>query len=79
MIMLTYGNATLDILRRHILLPIEVDEGMNNSNDRNGAVDIIQEAIAQDKKINLFIGSGTSHLLRGPTGYIHSLRSFSFH
>ena len=30
MIMLTYGNATLDILRRHILLPIEVDKGTNH-------------------------------------------------
>ena len=26
MIMLTYRNATLDIRRRHILLPIEVDK-----------------------------------------------------
>ena len=78
MIMLAYGNATLDILRRHIVLPIEVDKGMNISNDRNGAVDIIQEAIAQDKKINLFIGSGTSHLLSGPTGYIHSLQELFY-
>ena len=78
MIMCTYGNATLDILRRHIVLPIEVDKGMNISNDRNGAVDIIQEAIAQDKKINLFFGSGTSHLLCGPTGYIYSLQELLY-
>ena len=78
MIMLTYGNATLGIIRRHKLLPIEVDKGCNNSNDRNGAVDILQEAISQDKKINLFIVSGTSHLLSGPTGYIHSLQELFF-
>ena len=78
MIMLTYGNATLDIIRQHILLPKEVDKGCNNSNDRNGAVDILQEAFAQDKKINLFIVSGTSHLLSGPTGYIHSLQELFF-
>ena len=76
--MLTYGNTTLDIIRRDILLPIEVDKGCNNSNDRNGAVDILQEAISLDKKINLFIVSGTSHLLSGPTGYIHSLQELFF-
>ena len=27
MIMLTYGNATLDMMRRHMLLPIELDKG----------------------------------------------------
>ena len=78
MIMLTYGNATLDMIRRHILLPIEVDKGSNNSNNRNGAVDILQEAISLDKKINLFIVSGTPHLLSGPTGYIHSLKELFF-
>ena len=41
-------------------------------------MDILQEAIAQDKKINLFIVSGTSHLLSGPTGYIHSLQELFF-
>ena len=43
MIMLTYGNATLDMIRRYMLLPIELDKGANNCNDRNGAVDILQE------------------------------------
>ena len=78
MIMLIYANATLVIICHHILLPIEVDKGCNNSNDRNGAVDILQEAITQDKKINLFIVSGMSHLLSGPTGYIHSLQELFF-
>ena len=78
MIMLTYGNATLDMIRRHMLLPIELDKGANNCNDRNGAVDILQEAVSLDKKINLFIVSGTSHLLSGPTGYIHSLQELFF-
>ena len=54
------------------MLPIEVDNGCNNSND------ILQEAIVQDKKINLFIVSGTSHLLSRPTGYIHSLQELFF-
>ena len=40
MIMCTYGIAPLDILRRHIVLPIEIDKGQNVSNDRNGAVNI---------------------------------------
>ena len=35
-------------------------------------------AIAQEKKINLFIVFGTSHLLSGPTGYIHSLQELFF-
>ena len=60
------------------MLPIEVDKGMNVSNYRNGAVDVIQEAITLDKKIYLFIGSGTSHLLSGPTGYIQSLQELLF-
>ena len=68
----------LDILRRHIVLPIEVDKGQNVSNDRNGAVDAIQEAIKLDKKINMFIGSGTSHMLSGPTGYVHSLQELVY-
>ena len=45
MIMCIYGNATLDILRRHIVLLIEIDKGQNVSNNRNGAVNVIQEAI----------------------------------
>ena len=43
----------LDILRRHIVLPIEVDKGQNVSNDRNKAIDVIQEDIKLDKMTNL--------------------------
>ena len=78
-----YDHA--DILKRHfgiirlgILLPIEVDKVCNKSIDRKGAVDILQDTIAQEKKINLCIVSGTSHLLSGPTGYIHSLQELFF-
>ena len=72
--MCIYGNATLDILRRHIVLPIKIDKGQNVYNNRN----VIQEAIKQDKKINRFIVSGTSHLLSGPTGYVHSLEELFY-
>ena len=78
MIMLTYGNATLDMLHRYMFPPIELDKGANNCNDRNGAVDILQEAVSLEKKINLFIVSGTSCLLSGPTGYIHSMQEIFF-
>ena len=59
MIMCIYGNATLD-------------KGQNVYNDSNSAVDVIQEAIKQDKKI--VHRSGTAHMLSGPTGYVHSLQ-----
>ena len=72
-IQLVYGNATLDTLRRYMFLPIEIDKGANNCSDRNGAVDILQEAVLLERKINLFLVSGTSCLLSGPTGYIHSM------
>ena len=66
------------MFRRYMFLPIELDKGANNCNDRNGAVDILQEAVSLDKKINLFIVSGTSCLLSGPTGYIHSMQELFF-
>ena len=70
MILLTYGNATLDMLRCYM--------GANNCNDHNGAVDILQEAVAFEKKINLFIIYGTSCLLSGPAGYIHNMQEIFF-
>ena len=78
MIQLVYGNATLDTLRGYMFLPIEIDKGANNCSDRNGAVDILQEAVQLEKKINLFLVSGTSCLLSGPTGYIHSMQEIFF-
>ena len=66
------------IIRRYFLLPIEIDKGQNISSDRNGAVDILQEAIRLDKKINIFICSGTSCLFSGPTGYIHDLQEIFY-
>ena len=61
-----------------MFLPIEIDKGANNCSDRNGAVDILQEAVLLEKKINLFLVSGTSCLLSGPTGYIHSMQEIFF-
>ena len=61
------------------MLPIEVDKGQNVLNDRNGAVDVIQEVIMLDNKINLFIGSGTSHMLSGPTVKFTLFKSSSIH